>query len=422
MSNLYLTQPIHRAALRYPDRLATVFADRARSYADFAARVSRMASALRRLRLQEGDRVGLLAPNSDRFVEFLYAVWWAGGVINPINIRWNDWDMVQALDDCQTRILFVDQKTAGRVTELFARSEHLETVIYAGDGDAPSGMFSYEQLVAESRPVTDVRRGGDHLAAIFYSGGGRELTKGVMLSHANMMSSVLGGLEQLTAEEDVGLHVAPLFHLAGAMFMQALTLRAATQVISPGCQVDEAVKLILEKGVTNTMLVSTMLHRILNSPEVDKLAATRLRQLSCVFSPCADSLARICRKWLPSVKLAKVYGVSEMASLVSIVSFDDSAPKPAGAVGWPSLTNEIRIVGKNGKEVPRGKTGELVVRGAGLMQGYWNRPAATAEAIRDGWLHTGDAAYMSETGELFVIGKLSDMVVTGGENVICSDG
>ncbi len=421
MSNLYLTQPLHRAALRHPDRLATVFADRSTTYAEFSARVARMASALQKLRLQEGDRVGLLAQNSDRFLEFLYAVWWAGGAINPINIRWNDWDMVRALDDCRTRILFVDDKTAELVPELFDRSEQLETVIYAGEGNAPSGMFSYEQLVRDSRPVADSRRGGNELAAIFYSGASRELTKGVMLSHANMMSSVLGGLEQLTTEEDIGLHAAPLFHLAGTMFMLALTFRAATQVISPGFQVDAAVKLILEKGVTNTMLVPTMIHRILNSPDLDKLTKARLRQLSCVVSPSADRLAKICRKWLPSVKFTKVYGVPEMAPLVSIVAYDDSASKPAGAVGWPSLTNEVRVVGENGKDVPRGKTGELVVRGAGLMQGYWNKPAETAAAIRNGWLHTGDAACMNEAGELFVIGKLSDMIVTGGENVICSE-
>src|SRR5690348_6237201 len=136
MGELYLTQPLHRATLRHPDRVATVFAGRARSYADFAARISRMASALRKLRLQDGDRVGLLAQNSDRFVEFLYAVWWAGGMVNPINIRWSDWDMARALEDCQTRILFVDDTTADMVTALFDRSEHLETVIYAGDGTA----------------------------------------------------------------------------------------------------------------------------------------------------------------------------------------------------------------------------------------------------------------------------------------------
>jgi len=413
--NLYLTQAVHRAALRHPDRVATVFADRATSYADFATRVSRIASALRTLRLQDGDRVGLLAPNSDRFVEFLYAVWWAGGVVNPINFHWNEWDMVRALDDCQTRILFVDDKTAGMVTGLFARSENLETVIYAGEGTAPSGMFSYEQLVRESRPAPDVRCGGDHLAAIFYSGGG-ELTRGVMLSHANMMSCVLGALEQLTAEEDVGLHAAPLFHVAGALFMQALTLRAATQVISPGLQVEEALRLLLEKGITNTMLVPQMVHSILESPDLNRLTRTKLRQLSCAVSPATDRLARICRQSLAAVKFTKIYGVPDLAPLVSMVSYDESASKAAGAVGWPSLTNEIRVVGRNGKDVSRGQTGELVVRGAGLMQGYWNRPSATAQAIRDGWLHTGDAAYLSDAGELFVIGKLSDKAVSGGES------
>jgi acyl-CoA synthetase (AMP-forming)/AMP-acid ligase II len=418
---LHLTQPLHRAAAQYPNRVATVFEDRTTTYAELAARVGRMACALRELRMKEGDRVALLSHNSDRFVEFLYAVWWAGGVVNPINIRWNEWEMVRALDDCQTRILFVDDHSAPSVARLCDRSEHLEKVIHAGDGSVPSGMFSYEQLIRDSTPSPDVRRNGDQLAAIFYSSGSRELTTGVMLSHANMMSSVLGGLEQVATEGDIGLHAAPLFHLAGAMFMLALTLRATTQVIVPGFQVDDVVKIIVEKGVTNTLLVPTMIHRILNSPELDELSRSRLRQLSCVAAASGDNLAALCAERLPSVKFSKVYGVPEMAPLVSIVAYDDNVSKPAGAVGSPSLTTEARIFGEDGKEVARGKTGELVVRGAGLMQGYWNKPIETAKAIRDGWLHTGDAAYMNDAGELFVVGKLSDMVVTGGENVICSE-
>ncbi|HEY0940343.1 MAG TPA: AMP-binding protein [Steroidobacter sp.] len=418
---LHLTQPLQRAAVQYPNRVATVFQDRTTTYAQLAARVARMASALRELGLKEGDRVGLLAHNSDRFVELLYAVWWAGGVVNPINIRWNEWEMVRALDDCQTRILFVDDQLAPSVARLFDRSEHLEKAIHAGDGNVPSGMFSCEQLIRDSQPGPDARRHGEQLAAIFYSGGSRELTKGVMLSHANMMSSVLGGLERLAVDGDVGLHAAPLFHLAGMMFMLALTLRATTQVIEPGFQVDDAVKLIVERGVTNTLLVPTMIHRLLNSADVDKLEHSRLRRLGCVASASGDHLAALCRERLPSVIFSKVYGVPEMAPLVSILTYDDDLSKPAGAVGTPSLTTEVRILGEDGKEVARGKTGELVVRGAGLMQGYWNKPAETAKAIRDGWLHTGDAAYMNEAGQLFVIGKLSDMIVTGGENVICSE-
>lgn len=421
MSNLYLTQTLHRAAQRFPDRVATDFCGRTTTYSELSVRVACMAAALRKLGLKEGGRVGLLSHNSDRFLEFLYAVWWAGGVVNPINIRWSEWEMVRALDDCQTQILLVDALSMPMVAQLADRSDHLATVIYAGDGDVPSGMFSYEQLIRDSKPRPDARRSGDQLAAIFYSSGSRELTKGVMLSHANMMSSVLGGLEQLTTEEDVGLHVAPMFHLAGAMFMLALTLRASTQIISPGFRVDEAVKVILEKSVTNTMLVPTMIHRILESPDLSKLASTRFRQLNCVSSPAADRLAEICHEWLPSVKFTKVYGIPEMGPLVSIGDYADGVSKGAGAVGRPGLTTEVRIVDEHGREVPRGKTGELAVRGAGLTRGYWNKPFETAKAIREGWLHTGDVAYLNEVGDLFVIGKLSDMLVTGGENVICSE-
>ncbi|QIB65515.1 acyl--CoA ligase [Kineobactrum salinum] len=174
--------------------MAVDFEGRTTTYAQLSSRVACMASALRKLHLKEGDRVALLSQNSDRFVEFLYAVWWAGGVVNPIDIRWSEWEIVRALDDCQTRILLVDGMSESMVSRLADCSEHLVTVIYAGDGHVPSGMFSYEQLIQESKPGADIRRSGDQLAAIFYSSGSRESAKGIMLSHANLMSSVLGGL------------------------------------------------------------------------------------------------------------------------------------------------------------------------------------------------------------------------------------
>jgi len=282
-------------------------------------------------------------------------------------------------------------------------------------------MLSYEQLIGESKPIADVRRRGDQLAAIFYNSGSRELTRGVMLSHANMMSSVLGGVEHLAAWDDTGLHAAPLFHLAGAMFMLALTLRAATQIIVPTFQIEETVKVILEKGITNTMLVPTMIRRLLDSPDVNKVARSALRQVTCVASPFADDLAERCKERLPSTNVVKVYGIPEMAPLISICTNDAQSPRPAGAVGRPTLTTEVRIVDDNGTEVPRGRAGELVVRGAGLMLGYWGKPIETADAVRDGWLYTGDAAHMDRSGELFVAGKLSDVVVTGGEYVVCSE-
>ncbi|QIB65514.1 AMP-binding protein [Kineobactrum salinum] len=197
-----------------------------------------------------------------------------------------------------------------------------------------------------------------------------------------------------------------MFDPAAAMFMLALTLRAATQVISPNLQLDEAVDVILEKGVTNTLLLPIMIHRMAHNPGLAKLSRTTLRQLNCVSSPADGKLLQSLGERMPTVKLTKIFTVPEMAPLISIAACDPRTARPKGAIGWPSLTTELRIVAVNGEEVPRGKTGELAVRGAGLMLGYWNRPAETAKAIREGWLHTGDAAYMDEAGEFFVIGKL----------------
>ena len=176
-----------------------------RTVAESAGRVARLAGALRAAGAGDGDRVGMLALNSDRFHEFLLAVPWAGAVVNPVNLRWSPAEVAYSLTDCDTRVLLVDDAFAPVIPELRERAPNLTTVIFCGDGPHPDGTLHYEHLLAGSPPAPDARRGGGDLYGIFYTGGTTGTPKGVMLSHDNLLASFMGVAVTIQAQVlDVG--------------------------------------------------------------------------------------------------------------------------------------------------------------------------------------------------------------------------
>ena len=183
---MYLTRALHRSVQLTPQATASVFQGRRRSFGELGSRVARLAGALRGLGLAAGDRVGMLALNSDWYLEYYLGVYWAGGVVNPVNTRWSAAEIGFSLNDCQTRVLIVDDNFLPMLDEVRRLSPGLQTLIHVGDGAAPAGLHSYEALLAGSQPVADAYRGGEELAGVFYTGGTTGFPKGVMLSHRGL--------------------------------------------------------------------------------------------------------------------------------------------------------------------------------------------------------------------------------------------
>jgi acyl-CoA synthetase (AMP-forming)/AMP-acid ligase II len=184
---MYVTQGLHRSVQQKPDGIATIFGDRVRTFAEQHERVARLAGALRGLGIAPGDRVAYLGLNSDWFVEYCLAVAWADAVVNPVNFRWSPAEISYSLADSQTRVLLVDDAFAELIPAIQQRYAGLDTVVHVSDRNPPEGMLGYEELVAEGPAVEDVRRGGDALAGLFYTGGTTGFPKAVMLSHANLL-------------------------------------------------------------------------------------------------------------------------------------------------------------------------------------------------------------------------------------------
>lgn len=211
---MYLTQGLHRALQRTPEAPATIYGDRTRTFREHIDRIARLAAGLHSLGVVSGDRVAMLSLNSDRYAEYLLAVPWADAVLNPVNIRWSPAEIAYSLNDSGTKVLIVDDAFTAAVPALRGACPDLTTIVYAGENDAPEGTVSYEELIATHEPVEDARRSGDELAGIFYTGGTTGFPKGVMLSHANMVTSAAGTVAtgELLSGDARFLHAAPMFH------------------------------------------------------------------------------------------------------------------------------------------------------------------------------------------------------------------
>jgi len=424
---MYMTQCLQRILQQEPQRIATVFGDRRQTYQQFGDRVARLAGALQTLGMAAGDRVGMLALNSDRYLEYIMGVWWGGGVLNPVNIRWSVPEIVYALDDCNTAILIVDEHFAALAEGIRKTARQMPRFIYAGEGEAPVGMLGYEQLIAQAAAVEDVGRGGDDLACIMYTGGTTGFPKGVMQSHWNLWSACMPRMVDMPPIRDGRLlHVAPLFHVAGMARALIQFLAGESHVLLSGFDAGEVLRVIERERICETLLVPTMILSLLDHPDFDRHDLSSLKRLTYGASPSAGEMVEQLLARLPDLELSHSYGLTEACPVVSsnLPCNHTLAARRSGlsrSVGRGGLGVNVKIVDPQGHEVPRGTVGEIIVRGPNIMQGYWNKPEETARALRDGWLYTGDGGYMNAQGYLFIVDRLKDMIVTGGENVYSAE-
>ncbi|MFI9559396.1 long-chain fatty acid--CoA ligase [Nonomuraea endophytica] len=420
-SAMYLTQPVHRALQQNPDHPFTIYGERVRTVRESVDRIARLAGALRGLGVQQGDRVGILSLNSDRFHEFLLASWWIGAVVNPVNIRWAAPEIRYSLQQSRTRTLFVDDAFAAMTGQLL---DVLDTVVHCGEQAPAQGMLSYEELLADAEPVEDGRHGGDTLAGIFYTGGTTGFPKGVMLSHANMIISALGGQagSPAAAPGSTTLHAAPMFHLAALACWNAQLLVGGSHVFIPAFEPLAALRAIERHRATVTMLPPVLIQMLVDHPDRDSYDLSGFRHFTYGGSPMPEALLKRAMAAFPSAGFTQAYGMTEVAPLATLLTPADHVEGTRlRSAGRAAPHTEIKIIGPDGAALPRGEVGEVVIRGGNVMSGYLDDPSETREVLREGWYHTGDGAYMDEAGYVFIVDRLKDMIVTGGENVYSAE-
>jgi acyl-CoA synthetase (AMP-forming)/AMP-acid ligase II len=413
---VYLTQGLQRSLQRHPDKTALVHlceqGERSHSFAGLADAVARQAQALAARGLRHGDRVALLAPNNDHLVQAIMACWWLGAVACPLNTRWSATELSHALCDSGAALLLVDESLARTVM----------------DTSVPQlALDEFAKQANSFAPMHDSRTGGEALAAILYTGGTTGRAKGVMLSHANFWTaSMTRGAELNNSPESITLLVAPLFHVAGLGRLIGQTIVGGSCITMAQFRPAAVLDAIERQGITDTIMVPSMLQSLLDEPLFRPERVQSLNRIAFGAAPMPpDLLDRALAAW-PEAEFFQAYGLTETAGAlcINLPANHRPAARALGrlhSVGRAGLGAEIIVAGEDGRELPRGEVGEILARGPMVMQGYWQQSEATAAALQGGWLHTGDGGRMDADGYLFIMDRLKDMIISGGENVYSAE-
>jgi long-chain acyl-CoA synthetase len=392
-----------RATRYFPKR--TALADGRRStFRELHTRVERIAAALTKHGFKAGDRLALLLPNEPDYIELVYACAWLGVTAVPLNTRLS----VKEIDGILT-----DAQPHGMI-----RHSSLPT---------PTTQVSW-QLVLDQKPldlqsdwIPDPIYDPNAILSLIYTSGTTGRPKGVEMRHSNILENLYHTTFWLPFEEgSAHLHAAPLFHIADFPSMFGAPAFGACQVTIPKFSPESFCETVQRERVTHTVLVPTMINMLTQFPELKKYDLTSLRHLGYGGSPMAPELVHRTRQAFPDVKLVQVYGLSEAGFLTGLLDHEHTEDRLTSC-GRPGPGIDVRIVDPTGKELETGKTGELVARGANIMRGYWNNPDETKLAFRNGFFRTGDIGYQDANGYFYILDRLKDMIVTGGENVYSSE-
>ena len=421
-----VTQGLRRAVQINGGGAATLCGEREHTWAEFAKRVARIAGALRALGGCDGERVAIVALNSDRYLEYYYAVPWAGGIVVPVNIRLGAPEILQVLDDSGASVLVVDDAFAPLLPAIRKNSRTVRQVLFAGDGETPPETVAWEDA-ARSDPVDDAVGGWDDVYGLFYTGGTTGRAKGVMLTHGNIVSNAINVTPPARWDEATCyLHAAPMFHLADCAATFAVTMCAGRHAFVPKFAPAATVAAIGRFGVTHALLVPTMIGMMIGDPAVQSSDLSTLNTILYGASPMPEAVMRRALETFPGCDFMQAYGMTELSPVATVLdrryhTFEGPDAGRLRSAGRATFTVDVRVVDEHGVEVPRGTIGEIAVRGPIVMKGYYNQPELTAGTIRDGWMHTGDAARMDEDGFVYIVDRLKDMVVSGGENVYSAE-
>jgi long-chain acyl-CoA synthetase len=402
--------PLNHAVLVGPDRTATVCGDVRHTFRELWTRCRQLGGLLDRLGIERGERVAIWADNSHQYVEVYAAVPAHGRTVVPLNTRHTEPELVYALNDSGARILLTD-RDPGKLADC------VEHVIRIPD--------EFESLLAESEEVElGVGVVESDLAGLFYTGGTTGAPKGVMLTHRNLIANTFHWMSLIPHQSsDSMLVMAPLFHAAGSNAVLANIWTTGKQVMLPVFSGAGALDLIEGEACTGSIGVPTMISAIVEEQMARPRKTDSMNWLAHGGSPIATQLLRRVHEAIPSAELVEIYGATELSPLATVsrheeTLFEDDRIRSAGP---PVLGVSIEILAEDGSPLPLGEVGEVVVRGANVMKGYWNKPEQTAEAIRDGGYWTGDLGYMGEEGYVYLVDRSKDMIVSGGENVYSTE-
>ncbi len=415
-----------KSAQTYPDKLAIAHGAKRLNYAQFNARSNRMANALYKLGLKQGDNVALLQYNYPEMLESMFACFKAGCGAVPINWRLHPKEFAFIMDHSEAKAAVLSPEFNEAILEVRDRIPNVRSLITLGHAEGE--LLDYEALLSrESKDFEDTVVHPDDLAWLFYTSGTTGLPKGAMLTHRNLLAMTMNFYADICpgfGPDDVILHAAPLSHGSGCYALPNVGKGAANIILESKSFDPELIfKTIQEYRVTNMFAAPTMIKLMVDSPAVDQYDHSSLKSLNYGGAPMlVEDLKQAMSKLGPC--LVQLFGQAESPMTITYLPHQDHVQegspeqmKRLSSAGMPRTDVEVKIFDSDENELPPGETGEIVTRSDLVMKGYWRNPEATADTIKNGWLHTGDMGYLDDGGYLFIMDRSKDMIISGGENI-----
>jgi acyl-CoA synthetase (AMP-forming)/AMP-acid ligase II len=394
------TNTVEQAFRSFPQHTALSGSEGRLTFTELHERVTGVAAGLLRHGITRGDRMAILLPNEPQYLEIIYACSWLGAIAVPLNPRLSSTEIDRILSDASPQGLIRHSSLpAPTVRVPWERVLDLEPV------HLPTN--------SPSQPIYDPQA----TLAIIYTSGTTGRPKGAVLTHQNILATV-GHLASSFSYQtgDVHLHAAPLFHIIDFPLPFTCAASGACQVTIPKFSPHDFCATVQQERVTHATLVPTMINLLIQFPEITKYDLSSLKHLAYGGSPMAPELIRRTREKLPGLKLTQVYGLTETGLLTSLLDHEHTETRLTSC-GRAGIGIDMRVMDESGREMESGKPGELVARGANIMSGYWNNPGDTVSAFRDGFFRTGDIGYQDGDGYFYILDRLKDIIVTGGEKV-----
>ena len=423
MQELIYHRSLLSATEQFADKVGFLDTDLSLTYAEHTGRVCQLTNALgSELGVARDDRFAVLALNSQRYLELWHAAFLGGGVINPLNLRLAAQELTHILTDSATKVCFVDQLFAPLVDAVRSQTA-VEKVVLIGGGDVPHDL-AYDELLAAGSADTPPEPNEDDPVVLMYTGGTTGLPKGVLLDQRAQMLNLYHVTMAWSFDHNyVYLHQTPMFHAASMGGILGVPAAGGVSTFVPAFEPGAVMQAIETHGVTMTVMVPTMIGLMMMHPDyhADRLAS--LEVLTYGASPMPQALLERVRTELPSVDIFQGYGMTEACAVLTILGPEEHrlGGDRLRSAGRPAAGVSLSIQDDDGNVLPRGESGEVCARAGNFMREYWNQPEATEEVFRGGWYHTGDAGYLDGEGYLFLVDRVKDMIVTGGENVYSTE-
>ncbi len=422
MGSVNLASYLENAALAHPDKRALIFEEQGQwTFREVNEISNQVANGMRDLGLKKGDRVILFLPNCAEFFFLYFGIVKMGGVINPLNVMLKQRELEYIIRDSTPKVVIVAKEVMGEPLKILSQPDvHVDKLIVIGDKGEAADALRYEEWISNYPTGFDpIPTDENDLAAILYTSGTTGVPKGVMLTHKNLWTNARHCADWAkTTYRDIGVAALPLFHsyalshVIGELWMSAATINWHKRF-----DAGSIFEAMAKYKATCFHGVATMYYALVNHPRVDEYAA-QIKLRYCVTG-AAVTPEPILRAWNEKfTPLSEGYGTTEGSPVILMNPLPGEGPQKVMSCGVPIVPElEANAFDENDKPVKTGEIGELVLRGPNIMKGYWQKPAETTEATRNGWFHTGDLVYFDKDGYYYVKDRKKDMIIRGAFNI-----